>query len=103
MDFFMTFLMIPAILAVAGLTGGMVLFVVFRKNKKKIFMISGILSFVLMLLCVLYIAGFLLIYVVGGMLFSGEGSIAPEYRSDYESDENIDGIINEEPPIEIEK
>ena len=80
MDFFISFLMIPAILAVIGLIGGIIFFVVFGKNKKKIFMILGIFSFVITLLCILYIAGFVLIYVIGGMLFSGEGSIAPEYR-----------------------
>jgi hypothetical protein len=82
MDFFITFLMIPAILAVVGLIGGIVFFVVFGKNKKKIFMISGILAFAVAVVCILYIAGFILIYLIGGSLF-GEGSLPPENRSDY--------------------
>ena len=97
-DFFVTFLMIPAILAAVGLIGGIVFFVVFGKNKKKIFMISGILAFVITVVCILYIAGFMLVYLVGGMLFSGEGSIAPEYRSNYVN-ENENRNENEEPEI----
>lgn len=68
-DFFTTFLMVPSILAVVGLTGGIVFFLVFRKNKKKIFMIFGIITFVIALVCVLYIVGFMLVYVIGGSLF----------------------------------
>ena len=82
MEFFRIFLMIPTILAVAGIIGGIVLIVFSKKNKKKIFMVSGILSFVITAACLLYIAGFLLVYIIGGSLF-GEGSISPEYRSDY--------------------
>jgi len=99
MDFFITFLMIPAILAAAGLIGGIIFFVVFGKNKNKIFMVSGILAFVLTFVCILHSAGFLLVYSVGGMLFSGEGSIEPGYRSNYNPDDDIDGVITEEPGI----
>ena len=96
MDFFITFLMIPAILAVAGLIGGIVFFVVFGKNKKKIFMISGILAFVITVACILYIAGFMLVYIIGGMLFGGEGAISPEYRSGYPNEESsIEANIND--------
>jgi len=79
MIFFTTFLMIPAILALIGLIGGIILFVLYGKGKKKVFMILGILAFVVTLVCLLYIAGFVLIYIIGGSLF-GQGSIAPEYR-----------------------
>jgi len=71
--------MIPAILAVIGLIGGITFFVIYGKSKKKVFMVFGILAFVMALVCVLYIVGFILLYVIGGSLF-GQGSIAPEYR-----------------------
>ena len=96
MDFFITFLLIPAILAVVGLIGGIVFFVVFGKNKKKIFMIFGILAFAVTLVCILYIAGFMLVYIIGGFLFSGEGSISPEYRLEYPNQNQ-----NEESGMEI--
>lgn len=79
MIFFTTFLMIPTILAALGLIGGIIFLKLYSKRKKKAFMVFGILSFVITLICVLYIAGFILLYVIGGSLF-GQGSIAPEYR-----------------------
>ena len=79
MDFFIAFLMIPSILALIGLIGGIIFFVLYGKSKKKIYMVFGILAFALTLFSLLYIAGFLLVYIIGGSLF-GQGSIAPEYR-----------------------
>ena len=102
MDFFITFLMIPAILAAAGLIGGVVFFVVYGKNKKKIFMVSGILAFVMTLVCILYSVGFMLVFGIGGFLFSGEGAIEPEYRSNYINEKQESGDIeNNEDYVKI--
>ena len=93
MDFFATFLMVPSIPAIAGLIGGIVSFGVFGKNKNKIFMISGILAFAVTAVCIFYIAGFMLVYTLGGSLF-GESSISPEYRLDYPSEKGEEGEVN---------
>lgn len=79
MDFFAAFLMIPTILAAVGLIGGIVLFVFFKKNKNKILLVLGILAFVTALVCILYISGFMLVYIIGGSLF-GTGSLPPDAR-----------------------
>ena len=84
MDYFISIFMLPAILAAAGIIGGIVLIVNWRKNKKGVLFAAGIAAFAVTALCVLYIAGYLLVYIIGGMLFTG-GSRAP--------DDDIIGVI----------
>ena len=69
MGFFSIFLLVPTILAVVGIVGGILFLVAFRKNKKKVFLVFGILAFVIASVCVMYMVGFILIYIVGGSLF----------------------------------
>jgi len=83
MDYFIAVFTLPAILAIAGIIGGIVCIVNWKKRKKGGLLAAGIVSFVVTAVCVLYIAGYLLVYLIGAALF-GDSS---------RPHENIDGVI----------
>jgi len=85
MDYFIAIFTLPAILATAGIIGGIVCIINWKKRKKGGLFAAGIISFAVTAVCVLYIAGYLLVYLIGAALF-GDGS-----QSRY--GENIDGVI----------
>ena len=92
--FIIDFMFVPAILVIVGLIGGIVLLLVRKKIKKKSLLIAGIAAFAVAAVCIIYITGYLLIYIIGGSLF-GEGSLSPQYRSDW-IDDKVVGVITED-------